>query len=319
MTRRQFLSKAATVSASALAGCAAEPRARLRVGTSICPAFEPLFLARHLGELNEAAVQLADYPTASELMLSFQNRALDVITVTIDDVIRLASYGHDVRIVAVLAHSNGADALLGRADLPDVAALRGKSVAFEADTLGAYLLARALDLHGVSPAEVTLRSSRADRLNRFFTMGLADAVVTYDPYRAALLRAGMKVLFDSSRIPGEIVNVLAARASTIAAQLPAARHLVEAWNSGVEYLQANGRMAAEIVARRERTTPDLLASSFGLLRFAGVDESRRELAPDGAALAPVLQKTADFMLAQNLIPKPVDTAPLRDDRLARPA
>ena len=94
---------------------------------------------------------------------------------------------------------------------------------------------------------------------------------------------------------------------------------MEAWNSGVEYLQANGRMAAEIVARRERTTPDLLASSFGLLRFAGLDESRRELAPDGAALAPVLQKTADFMLAQNLIPKPVDTAPLRDDRLARPA
>jgi NitT/TauT family transport system substrate-binding protein len=277
-----------------------------------------LFLARHLGALDENVVQIADYPTPSELMLSFQNSALDAITVTLDDVARLASYGHNARIIAVLTYSQGADALLGREDLPDVRSLRGKTIAFEADTLGAYLLARALDKHDVLPAEVTLRSSRADRLNRFFSMSLADAVVTYEPYRSSLIRAGAKVLFDSAEIPGEVVNVLVTRAELLPQNLPALRHLVAAWNRGVEYLKASPRAAAEVVARRERSTTELFVASLRLLRFAGVDESRRALARDGGELAKVLQKTAGFMLAQNLLPKAVDTSPLIDDRATRP-
>src|SRR5689334_11429272 len=135
MTRRQFLARGAA--ASALFGCTAEPRARLRVGTFIYPGLEPLFVARHLAVLDESAVQVAEYPTVSELLLAFRDRARAAITVTVDDVARLASYGQDLRIVAVLTFSHGADALVGRSDLDGVAALKGRAVAFETDTLGA--------------------------------------------------------------------------------------------------------------------------------------------------------------------------------------
>ena len=42
-----------------------------------------------------------------------------------------------------------------------------------------------------------------------------DGAVTFDPYRAQFLRAGGKTLFDSTQIPGEIVDLLAVRASVI--------------------------------------------------------------------------------------------------------
>ncbi len=316
MNRRQFLSGGAA--ALLFAACDTEPPPRLRIGTSICPALEPLFLARHLGVLNEKAVQIAEYPTVSELLLSFQNRALDAVTVTADDVARLVGYRQDLRIVAILTYSNGADALVGRSDLADVRALRGKAVAFETDTLGAYFLARALDRNGLSPDDVIMRSSRADRLNRFISMNLADAVVTYEPYRGSLVRSGAKVLFDSSQLPGEIVHVLAVRSDALVRHTAALRQMMKAWHEAAKYLAEHPRAAAEVVSIRERTTPDFFVASLDLLRFATPEESAKLLAPGANDFSRMLQATADFMLKFDLLPAPVDAATLRDDRVVRP-
>ena len=315
MTRRQFLSGGAA--ALALAACDTEPPPRIRIGTSVCPALEPLFLARHLAVLDEKAIQIAEYPTVSELLLSFQNRALDAVTVTVDDAARLVSYRQDLRIVAILTYSNGADALVGRSDLPDVAALRGKAVAFETDTLGAYFLARALDRNGLKPQDVIMRSSRADRLNRFISMNLADAVVTYEPYRGSLLRSGGKVLFDSAQLPGEIVHVLAVRSDVLVRHASALRLMMRAWHEAAKYLVEHPRAAAEVVAIRERTTSDLFVASLDLLRFAKPEESSKLLAPGANDFSRMLQATADFMLKFDLLPSPVDTSSLRDDRVVR--
>jgi NitT/TauT family transport system substrate-binding protein len=316
MTRRQFLARGAT--ALALAGCDKEPLARLRIGTSICPALEPLFLARHLRVLDEKAIQIAEYPTVSELVLSFQNRALDAIMVTVADAARLASFRHDLRIVAVLTYSNGADAIVGVPSLTDVASLRGKTVVFETDTLGAYFLARALDKAGLAATDVNLRASRADRANRFITMKEADAVVTYEPYRTSLLRLGTKVIFDSSQLPGEIVHVLAVRSDVILRRIADLKRLMQAWHQGAEYLAANSRAAAEVLAIRERLTPDQFVASLDLLRFVKLEESRQLLSPGANDFSRMLQSTADFMLKHDLLPAPVDASSLRDDHVVRP-
>ena len=48
-----------------------------------------------------------------------------------------------------------------------------------------------------------------------FEKGQVDGAVTFDPYRAQFLRAGAATLFDSTRIPGEIVDLVAVRATVI--------------------------------------------------------------------------------------------------------
>lgn len=316
MTRRKFL--ATSAAGIVMAGCASNVSPRLRIGTTLKPGCEPLYLARHLEALDENQFLLAEYPTPSEMMISFQNRALDVVVVAADDAIRLASYGQDARIVSVLGYSEGADAILGKQEFDGVPALRGKVIGFESDASGAYVLARALDKYGVHPDDVTLRSSRADRLNRMFSQGVVDALVTYDPHRAALIRAGgARVLFDTAEIPGEIAEVLVARSEIITRETAQLRRVVAAWNAGLAYLRRNPKAAAEIVAARDRLQPDQLLASLKLVRFVEPSEVPAMLAPGDNAFTALLRKTSEFALKYNLIPGPVDIASIRDDRLVR--
>lgn len=315
MTRRRFLST--SLAAVGLAACEREPLSRLRIGAYLYPAHEPLFLGRHLGALDERLINLAEYPTASELMLSFRNRALDVITVTLDDALRLASYGHDVRIISLLARSHGADALVGRKEMADPTSLRGKTVGFESDTLGAYLLAKALDAHGIGPDEVIMRPARVDRLSRQLSMGAVDGLVTYEPHLAAVKRMGGKVLFDSAQIPGQIISVLVARADSLQPQRAALEQVIKGWEAGLQHLQAEPRAAAAIVGPRERQTTDLFVESLKLLRFVSMAENRRLLAPGDSELPALLEKCAGFMARYDLLPRAVAVTALRDDRFVK--
>lgn len=315
MTRRQFLATGAV--GLLVTGCGPEARPRLRIGTTLKPGCEPLFLARHLNALDENQFLVAEYPSPSELMISYQNRALDVVSVTLDDAIRLASHGDDARIVSVLGYSEGADAIMGRPDLEAIGDLRGKVIGFESDASGAYVLARALEKYGVGIDEVTLRSSRADRMNRMFAQAILDAVVTYDPHRAALARAGARSLFDSAEMRGEFIEVLVARSDAIRGFPVQLRKLVEAWDAGLEYLKRNPRAAAEVLAPRDRVTPDQMVASLKLIRFAEAGEAARMLAPGDNTFSELLRKTAEFELKHNLIPSPVNVTALRDDSFVR--
>jgi NitT/TauT family transport system substrate-binding protein len=126
------------------------------------------------------------------------------------------------------------------------------------------------------------------------------------------------VLFDSSQIPGEIVTVLAARSDVISRSVEALQRVAQGWDAGVAYLQANPRAAADLVGRRERSTPELFAASLELLRFANRAESSRALAPGDNDFARMLQKTASFMQKHDLLPNAVDASVLREDRVVRP-
>ena len=75
MTRRQFLASA--ISSASLAACGAKPQRKLRVGTILWSGYEPLFIARHLGAYDDRSIQLVDLPAASDVVLAFQNRAVD--------------------------------------------------------------------------------------------------------------------------------------------------------------------------------------------------------------------------------------------------
>ena len=59
-----------------LLGCGAQETA-LRIGTNVWIGGEPLYLARELGRFDPAAVQLVEYPSASEVMRAFRNQAID--------------------------------------------------------------------------------------------------------------------------------------------------------------------------------------------------------------------------------------------------
>jgi NitT/TauT family transport system substrate-binding protein len=299
---------------AAFAGCTAEPTAALRLGLYSTRIYAPFFLARHLRALDPAQIRIAEYPTASELMLSFQNQALDAIATTLDDALRLASYGHAFKILSVLAFSHGFDALVGGSRVSEVQAIRGKVVGFEANSLGAFLLAKALDRHGIKAGEIILRPWRIDRLNRQLTARVIDAAVTYDPYRSLLLQAGARVIFDSADIPGESCSVLLVRGDALPTHAQALRQVIQGWSEGLRFLQSQGTKAAAAMTGGGHTDVDAFLASMNLLRFVQPGENVRLLGSGEESLDILLSRTAEFMLQYDLLPKPVTVAGLRDNR-----
>src|SRR3954469_24694728 len=68
----------------AMSGCARGPEPALRIGTNVWIGCEPLYLARELGNLDPATVQLVEYPSASEVLRAYRNQAIDGMVISLD-------------------------------------------------------------------------------------------------------------------------------------------------------------------------------------------------------------------------------------------
>ena len=80
--------------------------------------------------------------------------------------------------------------------------------------------------------------------------GTVDAVVTFEPQRTQLEKAGYRVLFDSRQIPGRIVDVLAVRSAALRRQGPALRELLSGYFRALEYLAVDPQGAHRRMGQR---------------------------------------------------------------------
>ncbi len=237
-----------------LTGCVREPETVLRIGTNVWIGSEPLYLARELGRLDPAAVQLVEYPSASEVHRAFRNQAIDGMVISLDELFGLAVDGFQPRIVLVVDVSHGADVVVGRRGMRTMHDLKGKSVAVESSALGAFVLSRALALNGMQASDVNVVHMESNEQPSAFEKGQVDGAVTFDPYRAQFLRAGARTLFDSTQIPGEIVDLLAVRPTVIEKQPKAIQALLTGWFDAIDYMKSEPKDAARRMGIRQQTT-----------------------------------------------------------------
>src|SRR6202158_260598 len=139
-----------------LSGCMRETEPPLRIGTNVWIGSEPLYLARDLGYLDREAVQLVEYPSASEVSRAFRNQAIDGMVISLDELFVLAVDGPQPKVVVIVDVSHGADVVVGRRGMRAMKDLRGKRVAVESNALGAFVLSRALALNGMQASDVSI-------------------------------------------------------------------------------------------------------------------------------------------------------------------
>ena len=237
-----------------VSGCMRETEPPLRIGTNVWIGSEPLYLARDLGYFGREAVQLVEYPSASEVSRAFRNQAIDGMVISLDELFVLAVDGLQPKVVLIVDVSHGADVVVGNAGMRAMQDLRGKRVAVESGALGAFVLSRALALNGMQASDVSIVHLESNEHPAAFEQGQVDGAVTFDPYRTQLLGAGAHTLFDSSQIPGEIVDLLAVRASVPEKNPQAVQTLLTGWFKALAYLEREPSDAAARMAVREQIT-----------------------------------------------------------------
>lgn len=295
--------------ALALSACRAEPTPTFRIGTNVWPGYEPLFLARQLGYLT-TAVRLVEYSSATEVISAFRNGAIEAAALTLDETLLLAQHEQAPRIVLVMDVSHGADAILGRTDVGSISAMKGRRVGVEHTAVGAYLLTRALQLNGLTWADLTIVPVHIDEHERAFRDGSVDAVVTFEPTRSRLRAAGARELFTSAHIPGEIMDVLAVRAHALERHRRELDTLLAGWFRALEYLNQHPREAAARIAPRMRLGPDEVLASYQGVTLPDAADNRALLAGATPQLLSTMNRLGAVMIDQKLLARPIDAASL---------
>jgi NitT/TauT family transport system substrate-binding protein len=260
-----------------LIGCSREAETALRIGTNVWIGSEPLYLARELGGLDPGVVQLVEYPSASEVLRAYRNQAIDGMVISLDELFGLAVDGLQPRIILVVDVSNGADVVVGRPGMRSVRDLKGKAVAVESGALGAFVLSRALALNGMQAGDVNVVRLESNEQPGAFEKGQVDGAVTFDPYRVQFLRAGAKTLFDSTQIPGEIVDLLAVRATVLEKRPKAIRALLSGWFGAIDYMQHDPQDAARRMGIRQQTSGEQFLEAQQGLHVPSREENLRML------------------------------------------
>ena len=289
------------VLALALGACVRAPEQPLRIGTNVWIGSEPLYLARELGHLDPKAVQLVEYPSASEVLRAFRNQAIDGMIITLDELFGLAIDGLKPRIVLVTDISHGADAVVGREGMRSMHDLKGKRVAVESGALGAYVLSRALALSGMQAADVEIVHLESNEQPNAFKNGRVDGAVTFDPYRKQLLTAGATTLFDSTRMPGEVVDLVAVRENVLQDQPKAVRALLNGWFSAIASLKREPQDAARRMGVRHQTSGEQFLESLRGLRLPTREENLKMLAGTTPELVMSGGRLMDLMLDARLL------------------
>lgn len=315
--RRLFLFAFFSCALAILGSCMPATVPTLRVGANVWPGYEPLFLARDLGYYDNHPVQLVDYPSATEVSRALRNGELEVAALTLDEALYLSETNPDIRIVLITDVSAGGDAIIAKPEIETLADLKGRRVGVESTALGAYVITRALDQVGLSPQDIEIVSLGISEHEYNFKQGLVDAVVTFDPARSNLLAMGANLVFDSTQIPGEIVDVLVVPKTVLDSQRKTLDGLVQGWFQALDYLAKEPEDAAKRVAPRPGVEPEQFLASLELLHIPDLTENQELLSKADPKLLQVARQLSELMLEKDLLRQAVETEALLDDRLVK--
>ena len=273
----------------------------LTLGTNIWPGYEPIYLARNLGHYDDR-VRLVEYSSATEVIRALRNGLIDMGALTLDELLLLRESGVDMKVVLVTDISDGGDVVMARPEIGSLAELKGRKVAVESSALGAYVLTRALQTVNLKPSDVRVKQIEVDRHLLAYREGTADAVVTFEPVMSRLKNEGAKVLFDSSKISGEIVDVLAVRTEVLGVKNEHLRLLVDGWFKALAHLSERPDDAGRRMADRLQLTSEEVLQSYNGLKLPTLEENRVLLnESNSSSLLASAEKLAQVMREENLL------------------
>jgi len=239
----------------------------MRVSANAWLGYEPLFVAESQSFFEKGSVDLIEAPFLPTQEQAFRGGTIDASAVSLSNAFSLVAAGHDITIVLVLDWSRGADKIMASQKIESVMDLRGKRVGIEPGTVSSFLLSRALQNFALSPSDVTLVPMMYSDLTKSFLAGEIDAASVFGPQARLLKENGAHSIFDSSRTPSEILDVLVVRTAYLKKNPERVEQLVKGWLKAVDFLETQSHVA-ETTAAATRTPAAEATTRSGALRSA---------------------------------------------------
>jgi NitT/TauT family transport system substrate-binding protein len=210
-------------------------------------------------------IQRFDYAPSLD---AFVAKNIDACTMTNMEALDMpAASGVPTTAVIIGDYSNGNDALLVRNGL-QMKDLPGKKLLLVQKTVSEYLLDRAMTINGMRDHIKQVRlinTSDSDIATAFLSDASASATVTWKPLVSQIVKQkGITSLFNSSQIPGEILDLTVVRTEILnrpdGSGQRFAKALAGAWYEMMARMSASGPEADKVLTAIAGGSQDTLAS-----------------------------------------------------------
>ena len=191
----------------------------------------------------------------------------DACVMTNMDMLTIPSAGGvDSTALIVGDYSNGNDGVVLKGTGKKLTDIKGQSINLVELSVSHYLLARGLSSVGLAEKDIkVVNTSDADIVAAFATPGVT-ATVTWKPQLAEVIAMPKtSVVFDSSKIPGEILDLMVVNSATLKANPKLGKALVGAWYETLALMQAKDAKATAALASMAKASGTDLAGFKGQL------------------------------------------------------
>lgn len=266
-----LFSRLARVAAAALLAAvlaiqpaAAAEKTSFKVAWSIYVGWMPWDYAQSSGILKKWAdkygikIQLTQINDYVESINQYTAGGFDACVMTNMDMLTIpAAGGVDSTALIVGEYSNGNDGVVLKGAGKKLADIKGQSVNLVELSVSHYLLARGLDSVGLKERDVKIVNTSDADIVAAFAAPTVTATVTWKPQLSSVVATPKTTLvFDSSKVPGEILDLMVVNSRTLKDNPKLGKALAGAWYETLAVMQASdarGKAAKESMAKASGT------------------------------------------------------------------
>lgn len=284
-----------------------ESKITLKLGANIWPGYAPLFYGQENKFIDSQKVKIMQMGSSSEVIREFKSKNIQIAALTIDEVLRLTSEGIPLKVILVLDFSKGADALIAKSSFSKFEDLKGKRIGVEDSALGGFFFQRGLEINGLSERDFKVIKFPFDQHEAAFLSNKVDAIVTFEPIRTKLLKAGGKILFDSSQIQGEIVDVLVASDDVYLKYPQQISHLIKGWFETLTFISSHENQSLGWLSQRVGISSIEYESSLEGIHFPTKAENSNYIYGPNPMLSKAFYRIGQYMKSNQMISNLVDS------------
>ena len=298
----------------------AESEEPLSVGVNVWVGWMPWWIVDEKDMLKKhgANAELRFFGVQSDSMTALAAGHIDANSLATNDVLSVNASGVPTSIINLTNESAGADMLITRG-VEKFEDLKGKQIGVEIGGVSHFFLAKLLDENGMSQDDVQLRNMTAANAGSAFLSGSIDAVVTWEPHATKAVEGGGEILGSSKDTPNAVVDVLAVRNSVLEDRREDLGKVLAAWFDALEFVETNPEEAFSIMAEASDVSVEQMKAMWSGVRMYDRDDVVRIMGTPGdpGLYYETVSDMSEFMIGQELIPKPVAASDVIDASFVR--
>lgn len=165
----------------------------------------------------------------------------------------------DVRLVAMIDESDGADAIVAQANIQTGADLKGKRIGATLGTFGEVFTNQFLEDNGLMPEDVSLVNMDVAKVPEQLQQNAIEAGYVWEPFLTQAVQSGAIVLFTSKDAPSLIADGIAFHEQVLRDRPDEVRAFIQAWFQALAYWQANPEEGTNLIAKTLNIDPQTIS------------------------------------------------------------